>query len=550
MIETVRLFGALREEFVEVTLRHNPVAATMAGIHDYDALLPDDSPDGVRERGAWLRDFDQRLVATVPWQDLPTEHRVDFAIMRSKVAAMQADLEELKRHARYPAMYSEAALNGLFLLMARPFAPLEERKEPILARLMAIPDYLKAARANLTEVPAVFRDIAAEVNASGPAFVDGLAGELIRSFPGEAERIEHAASRARVGFIQYQEFLDRDLRGRVGGTFAIGERWMNYKLEREHLLPFDCRALEELGREHVELTRAALEAAARKIDPARTWRDLVEEGKRSHPEPLRVREAYVAETERARRFLEQKRLMPAAESPLEIIDTPVFERPTTPYAAYLPPSPFDQDQTGYFYVTPIDLSRPRAEQEQQLQGHCNASLSLTVVHEAYPGHHLQLYHSNRAGSRLRRLADSNVLCEGWALYCEELMFEQGYHADPLARVFQLKDLLWRACRVVIDVGLHTGRMSIEQAVDFLVEQAMLERVNAETEVKRYTATPTQPMSYLVGKLLLLELREEAKRRRGAGFNLYDFHSAVLASGSIPPTLMDAEIWDRLSPAPA
>jgi uncharacterized protein (DUF885 family) len=130
------------------------------------------------------------------------------------------------------------------------------------------------------------------------------------------------------------------------------------------------------------------------------------------------------------------------------------------------------------------------------------------------------------------------------------MFEEGYHPDPLTRLFQLKDLLWRACRVVIDVGLHTGRMSFVQAVDFLVEQAMLERVNAETEVKRYTATPTQPMSYLVGKLLLLEMREEAKRRLGPGFSLYDFHSAVLASGSIPPSLMSAEIWDRLSPAPA
>jgi uncharacterized protein (DUF885 family) len=550
MIENVRQFGALREEFVEVTLRNNPVAATMAGIHDYDALLPNDSPDGVRERGAWLRDFDQRLVATVPWQDLPVDQRVDYAVMRSKVASMRADLEEIQRHAHYPAMYPEAALGGLFLLMARPFAPLEERKEPILSRLMAIPEYLKAARANLTEVPAVYRDIASEVNASGPAFVDSLAGELIRSFPGEAERIEHAASRARVGFIQYQEFLDRDLRGRVGGSFAIGERWMNYKLEREHLLPFDCKSLEALGREHVERTRGALEAAAHRIDPSRSWRELVIEGKRRHPESLRVRDAYVAEVERARRFLEQKRIMPPADNPIEIIDTPVFERPTTPYAAYLAPSPFDHEQTGYFYVTPIDLSRPRAEQEQQLEGHCHVALSLTVVHEAWPGHHLQTFHANRAGSRLRRIADSTVLCEGWALYCEELMFEEGYHSDPLARVFQLRDLLWRACRVVIDVGLHTGSMTMPEAVDYLIEQAMLERVNAEIEVKRYAATPTQPMSYLVGKLMLLELREEAKRRLGNGFQLYDFHSAVLASGSIPPALMDAEIWDRLTPARA
>ena len=550
MSETVRQFGALREEFVEVTLRQNPVAATFAGIHDYDALLPDDSPEGVQERCAWLRDFDQRLVATVPWQSLPTEQRVDFAVMRSKVASMRADLEEIRRHTRNPAIYSEVALNGLFAVMARPFAPLEERKESILSRLMAVPDYLTAARANLTEVPAVFRDIAAEVNASGPGFVDSMAAELIRSFPGEAERIEHAASRARVGFIQYQEFLDRDLKGRVGGSFAIGERWMNYKLEREHLLPFDCQALSEMGRDHIERTRSALEDEARRIDPTQTWRDLVAAGKRRHPEPLRLRDAYVAETARARLFLEQKGLMPPGDSPIEIIDTPVFERPTTPYAAYLPPSPFDQDQTGYFYVTPIDLSRPKAEQEQQLQGHSFTSLVLTVIHEAYPGHHLQLHHANCAGSRLRRIADSNVLCEGWALYCEELMFEQGYHAEPLTRIFQLKDLLWRACRVVIDVGLHTGRMSFEQAVDFLVEQAMLERVNAETEVKRYTATPTQPMSYLIGKLMLPELREEAKRRLGPAFHLRDFHSAVLASGSIPPSLMDAEIWDRLSPAPA
>ena len=130
----MRQFAALREEFVEITLRHNPVAATFAGIHDYDAQLPDDSPDGLRERGGWLRDFDQRLVATVPWPDLPTDQRVDYAVMRSKVAAMRADLEEIQRYARNPSVFPETALNGLFLLMARSFAPLEERKEAILGR--------------------------------------------------------------------------------------------------------------------------------------------------------------------------------------------------------------------------------------------------------------------------------------------------------------------------------------------------------------------------------------------------------------------------------
>src|SRR6266702_3663397 len=145
MIETLKAFGALSEEFVEVTLRHDPVAATLAGIHDYDARLPDDTPEGFRAHGAWLRDFEQRIVTAVPWEGLPAEARVDYALLRSKVATMRAEIEEIRRHTLNPAIYPAKALQGVFLLMARSFAPLEERKEAILARLMAIPDYLHAA---------------------------------------------------------------------------------------------------------------------------------------------------------------------------------------------------------------------------------------------------------------------------------------------------------------------------------------------------------------------------------------------------------------------
>ncbi len=545
MLETVKAFTALSEEFVEVSLRQRPVAATRAGLHDYDHQLPDDSPEGVGERAAWLRDFDQRLVASVPWDELPSEQRVDFALLRSTIAAARADHEEIAVYARNPVIYPETALNGLFLLLARPFAPLEERKEAILARMAAIPDYLAAARANLQQVPEVFLKVASEVNSSGPAFVDEVVRTLLRSFAGEAERIEFAGGRARAGFLEYQEFLDRDLPQRVGGTFAIGERWMNFKLERQHLLSMDCAYLEAFGREHVARTREQLEAESSRLDPSRTWQQQVAEAKRRHPEPLRLREAYVAEVERARRFVAEKRIAPIADGALDVIDTPLFERATTPYAAYLAPAPFDAEPTGTFYVTPVDIARPRAEQEQQLQGHNYGGLSLTVVHEAYPGHHLQLCHANRAGSRLRRLADSDLFAEGWALYCEELMVEQGFFLDPVTRLLQLKDLLWRACRVVIDVGLQCGRMGFDQAVDYLVEQAMVERVNAETEVKRYTLTPTQPLSYLVGKALLLDLRDEARRRMRNAFNLHDFHAELLRLGTLPPFLIRQELWERI-----
>src|SRR6476660_1345187 len=121
MLATTKTFSALTEEFVECVMRHNPVVATEVGIHDYDHKLPDDSPDGFRERSAWLRDLEQRLVASVPWEELPAPQRIDYALLRSRIAAMRADLEEIKVHAHNPALFPEMALRGLYILMTRPF---------------------------------------------------------------------------------------------------------------------------------------------------------------------------------------------------------------------------------------------------------------------------------------------------------------------------------------------------------------------------------------------------------------------------------------------
>ncbi|HKQ56611.1 MAG TPA: DUF885 domain-containing protein [Candidatus Eisenbacteria bacterium] len=546
MIEATKTFTSLSEEFVELHFKHDPVAATLAGVHDYDRLLPDHSPEGMLARISWLRDLDQRLVVGVNWQELPTEQRVDYGYLRARLAAMRVESEELRGHTRNPVMFPQTALDSLFLLWTRHSLPAAERKDALLDRMIAIPDYLKAARVNLKQVPDVFLGVADEVNRSGPGFVDQVARSLLESFPAERERIEHAAGRARIGFAQYQDFLDREIEPKVGGTFAIGERWMNYKLEREHLLGMDCAALMALGEEQIAKTRARLENEARRIDANKGWKDLIADARQRHPEPLKLKEVYQAETDRARRFVIERRIAPiAANEKLEVIDTPVFERSVIPYAAYLPPGPFDEDQTGFFYVTPIDLTRRKEEQLQQLEGHNYAGLSLTTVHEAYPGHHQQLIHANRNGSRLRRLGDSSLLAEGWALYCEELMFEQGFYVDAMTRLYQLKDLLWRACRVVLDVGLQTGKLTFMQAVDYLREHAMVERVNAIAEIKRYTLTPTQPMSYLVGKIEILGMRADAEKRLGTRFNLYDFHAALLGRGTLPPALVREELEEVL-----
>src|SRR5438034_1409955 len=348
MLEGPWSLSALSEEFVELSFHHDPVAATAVGIHDYDRLLPDDSPEGIQARVSWLRDFERRLRTGGARDALTPAQRVDLAFLESRVWALRTKLEDLRVHALNPVRYPERALRGVYLLLARPFAPFEERKEAILDRLVAIPDYLERSLPNLLPVPEVVVRTALEVTIAGPSFVDEVTRALRRSFPGEAERIEFAAQRARMGFLRYQDHLERKLLPKAGGPLGIGAEAMNAKLEHEHLLDLDVDDLDRPGTEHIARARAMLESEAKRLDPSRSWREQIAEARTRHPERAGLRDAYVQETERALQFVRERRIAPVQSTALEISDTPVFQRAFTPYSAYLPAAPFDADQTGYF----------------------------------------------------------------------------------------------------------------------------------------------------------------------------------------------------------
>lgn len=208
------------------------------------------------------------------------------------------------------------------------------------------------------------------------------------------------------------------------------------------------------------------------------------------------------------------------------------------YAAYMPPGILEEKQEGLFLVTPVDVDMPPEAQEEKLKGHYWAKLPVVALHEGYPGHHLQLVWANQCGTLPRRMGSflSTLFVEGWAFYCEELMEELGYIAEPMQRLGRLSAQLWRAARIILDVSLHTKGMAVEEAVDFMVERVGLERSNALAEVRRYTGSPTQPQSYLMGKLALLELVEEFKAAN-PGAAMKELHDTILACGSLPPRLM-------------
>ena len=253
---------------------------------------------------------------------------------------------------------------------------------------------------------------------------------------------------------------------------------------------------------------------------------------------------YQEVTERSRQWVLDKKLASIPAEKLDVIETPVFMRFVTPYAAYFAPAPFEKDQKGYYFVTPVDTSLPKETQEGQL-GELYIDIENTTVHEAYPGHHLQLIHQNTL-SKIRRMSGSALMSEGWGLYSERLGKEFDFYSTPVDQMEAYRWLLVRAVRVIVDVGLHCQDMTFEDAVKFMVDTTHLEKAAAEGEVRRYTQTPTQPLSYLMGMLLIYELRAEYQKALGDEFNLENFHDTVLSYGSIPIKLIRTSMMSKVN----
>jgi uncharacterized protein (DUF885 family) len=347
--------------------------------------------------------------------------------------------------------------------------------------------------------------------------------------------------RANAGFVAFRETLERGLGPRAGGDFALGGRWLDFLLEREHLLSLKNEALEQLGREHVTRLRRLLENEALRLDPHRPSLEQIEEA-RWPAESRAGRAALEAELERAHRFVAQRQRVPVPETALTVAEAGAWQRPLVAGLAYLPPAPFDLEPAGMLLVPAVEHVRRSPGQPEPP---ARAGPALAAAREGWPGRHLQGALAIHCGSRLRRLARSSVFAEGWALYAGELMAEEGFCTAPADRLGLILELLAGAGRAVADVGLHSGRMSLAVAAGYLADEALLGRAAALAEAKRLTLAPAQALGGLVGRLQILELREEAKRRLGSRYDRLDFHAALLAGGTLPPALIGEELWERL-----
>lgn len=530
-------FDLFVEEILEFFWKASPLRATNVGIHTYDHKLDKVSRDFLEEVNKKHKEYLTKL-EKIEKKDLNNEEYIDWQLLKNSLESSIKSFEEIRYWEKQPFMYPEICIDALFLLFLREFAPIEERTAAILSRMKQIPKVIKDGQQNLKDSPEIFTTLTLDIVEGGKKFFETVVTALGTAVPRLKNELEKAGTEAFAAFEDYGRFLKTEYLPRSGGDFAIGQDWFNFKLEKDHMLPYNAEEIFEIGKEAKQSTEDELKNVARTINANKPWWEVVNDIKKRHPKASELLATYQREMEAARQFVQEKNVVtiPRGEE-LEVIPTPPFYRPILPYAAYMRPAPFEKQQKGFFYVTPVEENATKEKQEKMLRGHSFHKIPVTALHEGYPGHHLQLVRANQHERKLRRLLRTTVFVEGWALYCEEMMADAGFYTDPRTKLFKLKDQLWRACRVIIDVGLHTKTMDYAQAIDFLVNDAKLEKVHAEKEVTRYTFTPTQPMSYLIGKKQILELRKDYEKKLGKTFQLKAFHDKLISYGSIPICLI-------------
>ena len=542
---TEKQYYADAQAMFDELLRDSPTSATFLGDHRYDDLLGDYSKAAVedqrRRQGQWQERFQAYNV-----QGWSLDAKIDRTLSVQVIKQIIRSFDKIRGLQRDPGVGPSECLGGVYGLVVREFAPLPERMKSILGRLRATPRVLQETRQWLIppEVPKVWAEVALESTQQGVGLFAAFVPMLAEAVPDLKADVLAAAQTAAAALQEHAAWIEREVLPKARGDFATGKDLFDEILREDHMVDYDADQLLETGWQLYESTLAQMKELAAKMDPNKTVEQLLEDNKSEHPTAEGLLDAYREWMGKARQFVIDRGIATIPEGEKIRIDpTPLFVRPIIPYAAYNMPGFLEKIQEGVFIVTPVEEGADAEAAEKKLRGHPWADIPTTALHEAYPGHHLQLVVANLYGSLPRKFGGilSSLFVEGWAFYCEELMEQLGFIDQPIQKLARLQAQLWRAARIIIDVSLHTGKMTVEEAINFLVEKAALEPDDAKAEVRRYTASPTQPQCYLMGKLQILDIVAEYKRRF-PGASLRQMHDEILRCGSLPPRLMRERLF--------
>jgi uncharacterized protein (DUF885 family) len=513
--------------FDEYYFPSNPSTATYTGLHQYDGELEDYSRAGIARRVAKLKQFEAAF-AKLPAGD-------DRDLLLSSIRAGLLELETVRNWERNPDNYSSLITSSAFTLMARAFAPPEARLRSLISRERKMPSLLADARANLKNPPRIYTEIAIE---QLPGMVRFFEHDVPLAFQAVTDKRLmaefQAANRGVIAALRdYEAFLKNDLLARSHGDYRLGAENFGKKLRYEEMVDLPLDRLLEIGYADLRANQEKFRRTAAAIDPARTPQQILGELEKEHPAAGQLLDAYRDVVVRLRDYITAHKLVTIPSPTLPILEeTPPFARALT-FASMDTPGPYETvAKEAFFNVTLPETAWPPERVEDFLRGSHRGVILSTAIHEAYPGHYVQFLWLQRAPSRVRKLLSANTFVEGWAHYCEQMMFDEGYTADPWLKLGQLQDALLRDARYIAGIQMHTGKMTFEQAVDFFVAEGFQAHEIALRETKRGTSDPTY-LYYTLGKLQILKLREDYRQRLGDRFSLQEFHDHLLGQGYPP-----------------
>ena len=522
-----RLYDLVEARFRRIVTA-DPVHATYLGIHAWDDRLGDAS----REAVLGELDADRRHLAAVEALD-PADLSARAGFERDlEIHELRLELfgAEVMRNWERHDHGATAIGDALFPLFTRDFAPLPDRLEAIAGRLEDAPAHLLEHRTRAAG-PQVrtWQDVELASAADLPVFLDEILALADGSGPTLERRLRRAAGALRDA-VEDQMAWIRDGLATATDDWALGRERYDELIRLRAFDGLTTDAILEIGWEQLEKNHTERAAAAREIDPALDEMAAVDRVKSDHPATFgEALDAYRSAMAAARSFLVAHDIVSVPDDErVDVVETPAYLRGVNPFAAYFSPARWDPAPVGTYIVTSSVDGDPGAMRE-----HYFSAIVNTSIHEAYPGHHLQLAVAARHPSLTRAVIDAPEFVEGWAMYSELMMREEGFDAGPVARIGLTTDAIWRAARIVLDIRMHRGELTVDEATDFLIEHTRFERPNALAEVNRYTSTPGYQLSYLLGKVLILGLRDEERRRLGGRFSLRAFHDTLLRNGSIP-----------------
>ena len=536
-------FADLSAEFLEAEWAQSPVRASSLGLTEHDDRLDDLSAAAFERRrvddAGWLERF-----RAVEEGTLGFDEAIDRDLVVSILRGRQI-MDDFVGWQRQPDTYLNPGMQGIFTLFLHRLRPTEELVGAAVERMRQIPENLADGKRNLRPelVPPIFLDRAANQARAGARYVRDILPAQIDEGPLRT-RLAEAGETAGAAYDDYVAFLE-DMRPNATGDWRLGEARYSALLQEKELLAFDARSLRDRGQAAYDELATELTRCARELRGTDDWKQVLDELNEDHPRtPEEMRVGYEDWTERARVYLREHRLVsfPDGEE-CAVVPSPPFQRPVLAVASYMSPPPFSDKMLGHFFVPFPPDGASDDEVQKRLASNAYPGIPTTSVHEAYPGHHWHLVMSKANPSALRQAFRTPYFSEGWALYAERMMREQGFFTDLRHEMYQYEATLFRAARIVVDTSLHMGEMTWDEAVAFMTEHTALTEPTARAEVTRYCAWPTQASSYLTGCLEIVRIRDAFFEAHGSSDTdaLRAFHDGITSSGGLPIALAERAV---------